>query len=453
METEKNTNFIDKNAKKIVILILVLGIILRFVFILTTNIGKFQYDTGFYIEEKEAYEKVFERSEEVMKRYFHIDYIMIIFQTGHLPDVNKIQLYHPPLHHIISAALLKIVNNFNISSYEKLETLQILPFIYSSAVLIISYLILKELNINDKYKIISLIILAVYPLNIYMSGMLNNDALLTMLSILSVMYIIKWYKNPNVKNACILAIIIGLGMLTKTSMMISIGIAGTIFIIKLFEGILSEDKKLIKNIIFQGLIFFVIVIPMAMIFPIRNYILFKQIPFGIVQASDDFQIESGTFNERWGIFSKEILNNDIDFKDKNVPSYLVKSSSLFALKRNFSSKYDLIVNTNKITNIIIIFVSIISMLSILLNKKIKEKNNVYILMITTILWLISYIMFNVSFPASCTMHARYIITAIITNIIIISIDFNYRNYNKLYKILANLSILLFTITSIFMPWI
>ena len=75
------TEFIEKNSSKIVIMILIFGILLRFIFIQTKDITEFQYDTGFTIQSKAAYEKVFERSEEVMLRYRHLDYIMIIFLT------------------------------------------------------------------------------------------------------------------------------------------------------------------------------------------------------------------------------------------------------------------------------------------------------------------------------------------------------------------------------------
>lgn len=447
------TEFIEKNSSKIVIMILIFGILLRFIFIQTKDITQFQYDTGFTIQSKAAYEKVFERSEEVMLRYRHLDYIMIIFLTSHLPKVNSVQLYHPPLHHIISATFLKLINNFNISAYDKLETLQILPFIYSSMILIFSYCILKELGIKDKYKIISLIIIAIYPLNIYLSGMINNDALMTMFSVISILYIIKWYKNPSIKNAIIIAISIGLGMLTKTSIMVSVGIAGIVFLMKLFEMLLKDNIKDIKKIILEGIIFFIIVIPMGLAFPIRNYKLFGQTPFGIITANDDFQIKEGSFFERWGVFNKDILNNTLGYKDQNVPSYVIKSSAMFSVEREYDSRFELLLKVNKMTNIIIIMISILSMISLLINKSIESKNLIYILMITTVLWILSFIMFNISCPASCTMHARYIFTPIIMNLLIISADFNFRKYNKIYKTFTYATIILFCLTSIFIPYI
>ena len=320
-------------------------------------------------------------------------------------------------------------------------------------ILIFSYYILKELGIKDKYKIISLIIVAIYPLNIYLSGMINNDALMTMFSVISILYIIKWYKNPSIKNAIIIAVSIGLGMLTKTSIMVSIGIAGIVFLMKLFEMLLNDNIKDIKKILLEGIIFFIIVIPMGLAFPIRNYKLFGQTPFGIITANDDFQIKEGNFFERWGVFNKDILNNTLGYKDQNVPSYVIKSSAMFSVEREYDSRFELLLKVNKMTNIIIIIISILSMISLLINKNIESKNLIYILMITTVLWILSFIMFNISCPASCTMHARYIFTPIIMNLLIISADFNFRKYNNIYKTFAYATIILFCLTSIFIPYI
>lgn len=166
-----------------------------------------------------------------------------------------------------------------------------------------------------------------------------------------------------------------------------------------------------------------------------------------------FKLKRETFFERWGVFNKDILNNTLGYKDQNVPSYVIKSSAMFSVEREYDSRFELLLKVNKMTNIIIIIISILSMISLLINKNIESKNLIHILMITTVLWILSFIMFNISCPASCTMHARYIFTPIIMNLLIISADFNFRKYNNIYKTFAYATIILFCLTSIFIPYI
>ena len=76
------------NHKKIILSIIMIGIILRTVYILYTPIDVRQHD--------------------VESDVGHIAYIETIYKTGKLPESNKWQFYHQPLHHIISAEWLKI---------------------------------------------------------------------------------------------------------------------------------------------------------------------------------------------------------------------------------------------------------------------------------------------------------------------------------------------------------
>ena len=48
----------------------------------------------------------------------------------------------------------------------------------------------------------------------------------------------------------------------------------------------------------------------------------------------------------------------------------------------------------------------------------------YILAVTYFAWILGYVCFNKTLPYSCTMHARYIITAIVIGIIYIGIIYS-----------------------------
>jgi hypothetical protein len=69
------------------------------------------------------------------------------------------------------------MDNFNLPEDIKLESMQLVTVIYSCITLLATYKILKELEIDKKYKILPMILMAFYPLNIFLSGSINNDCL------------------------------------------------------------------------------------------------------------------------------------------------------------------------------------------------------------------------------------------------------------------------------------
>ena len=88
--------FTDENITNIIIII---GILLRTMYIIYTPITERQHDVDYFNYEG------------------HLSYINTIYETGKLPETNEWQYYHPPLHHFLSAVWLKTTEVlFNVSS-------------------------------------------------------------------------------------------------------------------------------------------------------------------------------------------------------------------------------------------------------------------------------------------------------------------------------------------------
>ena len=60
-------------------------------------------------------------------------------------------------------------------------------------------------------------------------------------------------------------------------------------------------------------------------------------------------------------------------------------------------------------------------------------------MLTYFSWIIGYIYFNISMPYSCTIHARYIITASVIGIIYIGVLYNNLKNKDLKYLIFSLS--------------
>ena len=437
--------FIQKNYKKIVLVICILGILLRTIYIIENPIRKNQYDCKIWsLYDLEDYEGTYELNEENIGKAEHMYYIFTIYNTFSLPEGTGGQYYHPPLHHFTSAMWLKLMDVFPLNAMQKIESLQILSLIYSIIILIFFYKIIEKTKIKEIGKIISLILINFFPLFIYMSGFVNNDQLITLFILLNLYYIIKWDEEPNIKNTLIISLTFGLGMMTKTSIMVMMFPIAYVVLKKIVGEIKKNNKDEVKKIIFQAIIFIILAGSLSLWFPIRQYIKYDFEPFAIQKPYDYFYSGDASFFERWGVISKDILKNGIVIEDKNIFSYVI-NSGLYCL-------YTLsTVTSYMIKEVIIILgaISIIAIFKIIIEKIIKGQmhDNVFILMITFISWIFGFVSFNISLPYSCTMNARYI--GILFMICMIMLGYNVSEAkNKAWRYLIYLLTILFAMLSV-----
>ncbi len=383
--------------KKLIFAIMIIGIILRINYISYTTIDERQHD--------------------LEKDVGHLAYIETIYNTGKLPEHNEWQFYQQPLHHIIAAGWLKINEKIGVDLQSAEEGIQILTAIYSGAIIVISYFILKELNIGDKLKLLIITIISVHPTFIILSGSINNDILMIMLTFFGVLYLIKWYKNSSMKNTIILAITTGLIALTKISgTIIAIPIL-YIFIDKLFMDYFKEkDKKVIKRYILKFLVFGVIALGLGLSYSIRNWLLFNQSIFYVPKAGQAVYCGDRSWLDRFTLFSKEWLNVfSYPVDDCNIWAYLIKSS-LFG--EYHLENINLISIFMLILNVVIIIVSLICLVKLVFTKGKSTEIKMIILFYCTEILMFLYS--NIKMPYACTMDFRYIVPTILFGMIFIA---------------------------------
>ena len=241
--------------------------------------------------------------------------------------------------------------------------------------------------------------------------------------LISILYLIKWYKNPTYKNVIILAIAIGLAGMTKTSVLVMAIPLMFVYMKKIIKE--AENFELIKTIIFQGLILVIITLPMIFWYQVRNYYKFNQPFFGIVEALDILKVKDNSFGARW-ILNQELFNEIFEKQASNVWANLIISSISFSM--DFDAIPFAISMMLRGISLLLISFSIISMITTYKNA--ENKNLLSILLVTYVSWVLGYIYFNWSLPYSCTTHARYVVIAIVIGIIYIGILYN--NSKKSY---------------------
>lgn len=426
------------NLSKIINIIIILGICLRCIYVSYTN-----YD---------------ERQHDIEPGVGHIAYIEYIYANGKLPDYNKWQFYHPPLHHIISATWMKIMSVSFFSYDELLQGLKILPLIYSILILVISKKILKEIGLKDKYILLVMMIMAFHPAFIYSSAWVNNDQLTYMLTFAIILYLIKWMKNIHclfddsgknsiIKNTIILAIFMGLCVMTKLNgALIAVPVA--IMFIYVFIKYLKD--KNIKQYIGILAIFGIISLSLGLWYPVRNYIKFGQSLTYVPTPGEHMYIGDYSLASRiFGISKTELIDEvfcDLD-NDHNLISFVIKSS-IFGEYNYYNA---VIAQMLKLINII--FVCIISIVIIKsLVKKSKKELGIYkiLFLIIHLVNIASFIYFNIQKPYACTMDFRYIVITVFSGMVLLAIDLQNseeKKYYDLYSYIAYVITFVFSITS------
>lgn len=413
--------------KNILIAIFIIAILVRIIFICKTNISEFQFDFGIGELASEAdYENLYENFDEEPNTGRHINYIMQLYTYNSLPNKIIGQFYHPPLNHFIMSTWLKIADNIFENASTRFESMQFITLTYSIVILVALYKLLDELNVEDKNKIFPMLLFAFYPIYIFLSGSLNNDELVIMFSILALLYLVKWEKNPTMKNAIIIALCIGLGLMTKTS--IAVVAIPTVYVYFKKLGKFVKEDKSIKDLLVQLLVFSIISITLGLWFQVRS-LANGLYTLGIIEPYDYLSIADQSIWARFGI------PNILNLSEVNVWSYLIYSSLNFVVTGR-NTIYNLIMG-------ILVIVLVIYTIYFIIKNKCKNK----ILLITLISWWISYFYLNISMPYTCSMHSRYMLVPISIGIIYLGLGIQ-EEKNKGIKLQIYTATLLLSIMSI-----
>ena len=207
-------------AKRILILLFIVGYALRVGYMLYTPAATRQQDT---------YSKNFDG---------HEAYAWTIFQTGKLPTTNAYQFYHPPLNAAVQAFFMQfmsvlteaLTSVFSLGEYfpaaftyakpeyitEDMryflyQSCQILSVFYSFVACVFSVKIVDMFDFSKKTKLLLYAFVILYPRNIQFSGVLNNDGIAFMLSVMALYFALKWWKKgKSIVDVLLCALAVGL---------------------------------------------------------------------------------------------------------------------------------------------------------------------------------------------------------------------------------------------------
>lgn len=277
-------------------IIIVLGFITRLVYVFITDVGTRQHDLGYATLLSDG--KV---------NPGHLGYVEYIAKFGHLPDFDPFSVfsyYHPPLHHIIASLFVKTAYIMGLKEPQLYEIIQLPVFIYSCLTVIVGYAILKLLCKDESKLILPLIILCFHPGLIYMTGSINNDMIALLFYFLCVYTTMLWFmKGYQNKHLYMMALSIGFGLIAKPNVGILALPMGIIMLMHMYREF-KEGRLLLC--IKKYAIFAAISVPIGLSWTIRNAIRFGTKP-GIPSPSPNQYIGDYSFLSNFGFPMKSSL--------------------------------------------------------------------------------------------------------------------------------------------------
>ena len=245
------------NTRTFIMLMIAACIVLRYIYILYTDSLTRQHDVGYF-----------------NWTWGHANYIEYWYQNGlKLPDFDvrtKFQYYQPPLHHMLMGLLLKILTLFGMQYDTACQALQLLPFMYSSLITVVGYRIFRFVRLKGFALAVCMAVLCFHPTFVLMGGSFNNDLLSVFLMLCSVMFALRWYREPKLLKIIPVALCVGLSMMAKLSGWMAAPAIAILFLYVFVKNIKSWYKYL-----GQYAVFGVICAPLGLWWQVRNYILFK----------------------------------------------------------------------------------------------------------------------------------------------------------------------------------
>lgn len=379
-----------------IVLILIAGVVLRTGYMVYTPMGLRGHDVVGFGESG------------------HLDYIYQIVTTGRLPQAYDYQFYHPPLNAILEALVVKAFSFFHHNPNLELvyEATKIVPCFASCAVMLVCYSLFREFKLSVRASALALGVLAFQPTFYIFSASINNDSLMMLFYLIAVLYTVRWYNHPTLKNILVIALAIGLGMSTKLSAVTVAGFIAPVFLL-LFIRRIREKNAL--PMLGQFAAFGAVSLPLGLWYSIRNRILFH-ISYRYVYTLsrwNDLYCGDQSIVRRFLSFPFQQMIQPLycqPYSDYNIWVYIAKCAVFGEFTFERSAKMALPLS---LSNLLLIALSVLAAVYVILRCK---ETHILARFGLLGLWLIqmgSYLMFNLQYPFGCTMDLRYIVPTIV----------------------------------------
>ena len=389
----------------------------------------------------------------------HFSYIEYLYDHSlmlpHADPRGLFQMYQPPLFYYIATIIVRITTLLGVPYESAIESVQIVTLYAAICTVITADKIFRKFRLKG-YALSAAIALTAFGTGIIiMSGMITNDILATAFETGAALCSLEWYDNRTFKNIINTALLIGLGMMTKLSVVMVAPPIAVLFIYVFFKELKNWRAYLKQFAVFLG-----ISVPLGVWFPIKNLILFG-VPLGYVpEGMDNEYIENipiwqRLFDFSWQNFEYPITVNYYgslfdkvaEFEDYNPAIALIKSNVDMQMMRD-KSFLATILYIQFYIMLILAIAGFAYMIYCLLSKNMKH-------IFMSVFWLsmmVSYYIFCIKYTNIYAENIRYVFDIIIVNSLYVGLFLNDNRQKKFLRYIRYLLypiIITYTLFSVF----
>lgn len=359
----------------------------------------------------------------------HFQYIYDLYTNGKLPDSYAGQYYHGPLSHAMTALFLRLVSLAGIDPFaDGSSWIQVVPCALSCFVIVVVYKTAGELKLNERVCLTAAALTAFHPAFYILAGSVNNDMAMIFFFFTGILYTVRYFNLPTMKNILVLALSIGCSMMSKLSGGMIALFTGSVFLAVFVICVRQSGSGggaaysarfpqfaglTIKKLIGQFAAFLAVCAPLGLWHSLRNLIVLGQ-PMGYVPAppiDGDLYIGWHGLKERLFAFPlSEYFGSWCNPReDYHLWIFMLKSALFGEWEYNVPR---LIADSFLLFSLILVLVFAVSVFR---GVRKKEAHPIlrFGLPLLTVSQLALYVNFNIGYPFGCTMDFRYIAPVIL----------------------------------------
>lgn len=196
---------------------------------------------------------------------------------------NMYYFFHQPLHFLVISVFYNCAMWLWNSSTLAADNLQYISLFFVTASSIFLLKIINLLNLDKKTSLITTIFLLFSPTLFLFSGYISNDVSVFFWCCATIYFALSWFISSQRSFIILTAICFALGVLTKLSALMLVPALTFLFLYKIFHS--SDKYKTIIDIDY----FIIFAVPLALIWIVRNHIIYDMSFYNIPDTSPNGQ--------------------------------------------------------------------------------------------------------------------------------------------------------------------
>jgi hypothetical protein len=379
-------------------LLVVLGIALRFIYVLYNPYDYRQYN--------------------VAGAEGHVAYVRYLLAHKALPADGD-SLYHPPVHYLISAAAVALGQFLQFTEAESYRLLQFLMLILSAYTLIFFHKTMQELGCSRLATGVAVALFAFYPANIYLASWINNDNTLLFFYMLSFYRLVKWRNRQTFKQLIPLAFAIGLASLTKKDGLLLIPLAVLTICYEGFKKWRADKEawqQAKSHLLYLKLTiaFLLITLPLSLSFQLRQYLLFNQSLMYVPPAP--LRIIPNTWQNLFSFPAADLFRQPFPDNPVNSEGTLNDYFLFYLFQTSLFGEWSY--PGLEISALLLVITALLHLMGLIIYFAVPVQgrfgNAGYVFILNIVLFMAAIFVFRLVSPFVCTQNFRYIVPVLIS---------------------------------------